>query len=185
VFFGQIVDAAAGYSIRELLIDKLGLRTAWASTTSAPPRPQSVTLRAAACLCFLLIAAILWHLKGPTIGSVSNILIAAFLILASFTCFTSIFSLPFGRYAFLPGVTFLLLLLIQTGSVRKSVVPYVSMLILSYGLATGIINYKSRRSQVGPPWSTEVQSWRANHSHLLRVWPTGWKPYGGIAYNRQ
>jgi hypothetical protein len=182
VFAGQMAYPAIGYSTRELLLEKLGLQEAWASASHFPPRPFSSSLQDGGWLCFILIAAILGTLKGSTLFGQSNMMIGAFLLLASFTCVASLGATPVGRYAFLPGLTFLLILLINVESPKSAARRYVSMFVLSYGLAAGMLAYRAFRFQDGPSWSREVQLWHADHTHRLRVWPTGWNSDASISY---
>ena len=161
VFFGQVVPAAVGPASQNFLLDKLGLMSAWTTASASPPRPLSSSLQAGAWVCFFVMALALWHLRGPTLYSPSNMLIAVFVTLAAFTCITSLGSRPLGRYAFLPGITFLLIVLLGVESARMPLVRYASMAVLAFGLASGIVDYRSQPFQTGPLWSNEVRIWRA------------------------
>jgi hypothetical protein len=178
VFLWHMTNPALGPSTREHLLDELGLKQVSASAASFLPSP-SPSLTTAGWLCFILITAALWVLRGRTFYSTTNLVLGAFLILAIFTCVASLHGVPLGRYAFLPGLAFLILLLINCERAKSVATRYISAVILSYGLATGIVNYWSPESQYGPPWSREVQIWNANHSYRLNDWPPGW---GGIVY---
>jgi hypothetical protein len=175
IFWGHIAYPAAGYSMRERLLGNTGMKDAWITASSAPPRPKSTSLKAVGWFCFVLIAILLWRLKGAPLYCTTNLVIGAFLILSLFTSVASLNGVPLGRYAFLPGFTFLLLLLINVESSKSRIVPYVSMFVLSYGLACGMANYRLRQVQDGPSWSKEVQVWHTDHTHPLHVWPPGWE----------
>lgn len=177
VFLWQMTNPALGSSTREHLLDELGLKQVSVSAASLPSPSPSLTT--AGWLCFILITAALWVLRGRTLYSTTNLALGAFLILAIFTCVASLHGSPLHRYAFLPGLAFLILLLINSEQAKSVATRYISAVILSYGLATGIVNYWSPETQYGPPWSREVQIWKADHSYRLNDWPPGW---GGIVY---
>jgi hypothetical protein len=89
-----------------------------------------------------------------------------------------------GRYAFLPGATFLLLLMLAVQSYKSPAASCLIMLVLSCGLANGLLAYGTFHSLRGPSWSSEVQLWQADHSHVLLVWPGWWvNNAGGITYS--
>jgi hypothetical protein len=181
VFSGHMAHASIGYATREVLLDKMGLKEAWISASSFPPRPMMRSLRSGGWLCFILIAAILWSLRGRSLWCACNMMMAAFLLLAGFTCVASLHSVPTSRYAFLPGLTFLLLLLINIESPNPPAVRYACMLVLSYGLAVGITFYQDRVYEYGPSWSKEVELWSKDHAHPLQVWPFGFA--AGFTYS--
>jgi hypothetical protein len=180
VFLWQMTNPALGPSTREHLLDELGLKQVSVSAAFLPSPSPSLTT--AGWLCFILITAALWVLRGQTFYSTTNLVLGVFLILAIFTCVASLHGSPLNRYAFLPGLAFLILLLINSEQAKSAATRWISAVILSYGLATGIVNYWSPQVQYGPPWSREVQIWNANHSYRLNDWPPGW---GGIVYPGQ
>lgn len=175
VFSGQVALPALGYSGREDLLAEMGLKEAWMDASSNVPHPSSNTIQAAGWLCFVLLAAILWRLKGTAIYGMTNVLIGAFLLLATFTCVASLNGVPLGRYAFLPGLIFLLLLLANIDWSTSVAVRFVCAFVLSFGLANGIVDYRSHPWQEGPLWSEEVRIWKTDHAHPLRIWPPGWR----------
>lgn len=184
MFSEHVAHPSLGDATLESLTGEMGLKDARTTAASFPPHPASTSLRVAGWLCFILLAAIVWSLKGRTIYGAANQVLAAFLILSVFTCLASIHSVPVGRYAFLPGLAFLFLLLINADSSKSRLVRYICMLVLSYGLANGIKDYPVPSVQSGPSWSKEVRIWRNSHAHRLRVWPEFWAPEGGgIVYN--
>ena len=106
------------------------------------------------------------------------LLASAFVILAVLTCVGSLYSVPAGRYAFLPGIIFLFLLLsnIQPGARARSLI---SMIVLAFALANGIVGYPILPDPNAPKWPEEVAKWRANHSYQLKILPSSWT----IAYH--
>ncbi len=185
MFVEHMATPALGFATREQLIEFAGLKEVSVSATSFPPRPLTRTLRVGGWLCLCLILLILTMLRGPTLFSNANMLIGVFLVLSSFVCVASLYSIPTGRYAFLPGVSFLLLLLINAESPNSPIRRYACMSVLSYGLAAGMVDYEIPRVQEGPSWAKEVQKWQADPSYSLRVWPSYFYSRGTITYPKQ
>ncbi len=179
VFCEDMVRPALGDPAFNFLIGHVGLREAWTMASSFPPPPHAPSAFLAAWICSLLAACILWTLKGPSIFSPPSILIAAFLSICALVSLTAMESTPLGRYAFLPGAIFLLLLVLAAESCKTPAVSFAILMILSLGLANGVLAHIAANTQQGPSWSTEVSLWRADHSHSIRVWPEWWVQKGG------
>src|ERR1039458_8866550 len=107
VFFSFVALPSLGATTAMNLLGTVGLTDAWLAASSYP-HPASVTLRLAAWFCFLVMSAVLWHLKGSSIYSERTIMFGAFLVLSTVACSGSLNAIPLGRYAFLPGLAFLL-----------------------------------------------------------------------------
>jgi hypothetical protein len=180
VFGGQIVGPAIGYPGQQEFLGLSGLYGAWTSASVFPHQHMS-SLLLGGWACLMLIAAILWCLRGKSTYSISNLLLAAFIILATLTCVTSLQAIPLGRYAFMPGLAFLLLLWVNTNYSQSRITPYVCSVFLSYGLANGIMDYKQRPDPGAKDWASEVRIWRTDHAHKLRIWPSFWQE--SITYN--
>jgi hypothetical protein len=184
VFCNFMVVPAVGYPADEIVFGELGLREAWTTASSFPPRPPAASALLAGWFCGLLIGSLLWALRGQSIFSPPTILIASFLTISVLVCMTSLDSNLGGRYAFLPGATFLLLLMLAVQSYKSPAASCLIMLVLSCGLANGLLAYGTFHSLRGPSWSSEVQLWQADHSHVLLVWPGWWvNNAGGITYS--
>jgi hypothetical protein len=98
-----------------------------------------------------------------------------FALVAAGTAVGSLYSVPDGRYAFLPAVLFLFLLLANLdigGSVRFLTVSGAICLYLS----NGVLRYRDFVPLTGTPpqWTDEVRLWRRDHRHDLSVWPSFW-----------
>jgi hypothetical protein len=117
-----------------------------------------------------------WQLAGKPIYSPINTLLCAFLIWCILTCAGSLNAVPLGRYAFLPGACFLLLLLVNVELSKSRVISIICMIVLSYSLATGVVHYPrlALTAPGEPSWSSEVAMWRRDPSHSLRIWPSWW-----------
>jgi hypothetical protein len=175
VLFGHVAIPSLGVTVTQNLIGVLGLTDAWMSaTTTSVIHPFSAEMRVAGWVSFFALAALIWCLRGSRLSDLQNLVIAAFLILATLTSLAAVYAVPQGRYAFLPGLAFLLLLLLKSERGHAPAVRYLCMAVLAFGLANGILNYR-RPLFSGPPWSGEVQAWRANHAYELRIWPS-WIP---------
>jgi hypothetical protein len=172
IFSEHMLYPALGFSLRERVLDITGLKEASFSAASFPPRPLMQTLRPGGWLAFLLLAGVLALLRGPALFSDTNMVWAAFAIMAIFTCVTALYSAPTGRYAFMPGVLFLLLLMANIEAPKGHVYRFVCMATLAWGLAAGMVAYTVPKFQEGPAWEGEVKKWEADPSYSLRVWPS-------------
>src|SRR5215469_9301617 len=127
VLIWHMINPALGPAMREQLVDELGPKQVSVSAVSLPSSSSSLTV--AGWLCFILITAALWILRSRWFYSTTNLVLAAFIILSSFTCLASLHGSPLGRYAFLPGLTFLILLLINSEQGKFVATRYISAVI--------------------------------------------------------
>lgn len=153
IFVEHMTYPALGFSLKERLLEEVGIKAASdaAISLSVPRHPLPESTRAAGLLCFLLIVGVMTLLRGPTLFSNTNMVMAVFLVLSIFVCVTSLYSVPTARYAVLPGVSFLLLLLLNTDASKPRVHRYACMSFLACGLAAGAISYQTTYGQDGPP----------------------------------
>jgi hypothetical protein len=84
-----------------------------------------------------------------------------------------------SRYAYVPGVVLLLLLLQNVRRIpgaAPSRQAVVSAALLAFALVAGVARYgeTTRRRATWPEWSAEVRAWRNDPRHALRLWPAGW-----------
>jgi len=85
-----------------------------------------------------------------------------------------------SRYAYVPGVLLLILLLHAVrgvpGDQRPTGRAVVAALLLAAALAGGAARYPDalRWKASYPDWTAEVARWRRNPAHALRIWPPGW-----------
>ena len=184
MFVEHMVYPALGFSLRERFLDISGLKetSVWTTSFSTPAKPPLHSIRVAGWLAFFLMAGTLWLLRGRPLFSTANMLMGAFLVLSAFTCVGSLYSVPTGRYAFMPGVVFLLLLLKNTETPFPDFHRHVCMAVLAYGLATGVVAYQNPLFQIGPSWAGEVAKWEADPSYSIRVWPTFFVSRVNITY---
>jgi len=185
MFVEHMLYPAVGFSLRERVLDFSGLKEPSVAASSFPPRPLARTLPVGGWLSFLLILGILFTLRGPSLFSTTNMVLSVFLVLSIFTCLASLYSVPTGRYAFLPGVSFLLLLLMNIDSPKSQIHRYACMSVLAYGLAAGMVAYQTPNFQEGPPWKGEVEKWESNPAYSLRVWPSFFVSPVNITYPKR
>jgi protoporphyrinogen oxidase len=120
------------------------------------------------------------RLRWPIAGS--YVLVAALSILLSFGNKGILFYSAAGssRYAYVPGVLLLMLLLHAVrgvpGDQRPTARAVVTALLLAIALAGGAARYPDtlRWKASYPKWTAEVAEWRRDPTHALRVWPPGW-----------
>jgi hypothetical protein len=121
------------------------------------------------------------RLRWPVAGSYA--LVAALSIFLSFGSKGVLFYSAAGssRYAYVPGVLLLVLLLHAVrgvpGDQRPTGRAVVAAILLAIALAGGAARYPDtlRWKATYPRWRTEVAEWRRNPAHALRVWPPPWK----------
>lgn len=172
VLFWHIMVPTLGRDFALMVFGTLGFTDAWL-TSSFYPHLGSTEIRTAGVICFLIIAAVFYLLLAYGRSRNKVLLSGAFLIMAILTCAGSLHSVPSGRYAFIPGIVFLLLLLsnIQSGARTRSII---SMLILAFALANGMLSYSIKRDPTAPKWRDEVAKWRVDHNYQLKVDPSFW-----------
>ncbi len=169
VLFSHIAVPALGENFAYALFGALGLTGACMAANSFA-HPWDPTIQVAGVLSFLIIVGVFWLLLRRWDEN-KLFLGASFLIFAILTCVGSLFSVPNGRYAFLPGLVFLFLVLSNVESGGGRVRSLICMLVLSFALANGIASYRMQPEPNAPIWSREVAKWRADHTYKPRVWP--------------
>jgi hypothetical protein len=177
VFVAHVLYPFFGAPSTWKLLVMLGLDNAWMSASSTLHAPSS-TLLLGAWFSFGALVAVLWTLRGREIKSPNTVALGFFGIISTLTCVASLYGIPVTRYAVIPGFCILLLLLINIAcSSERRMLTYLCMIVLSYGLANGIVDYWHpvwNGPSGGPPWSSEVRMWRADHKYGLRTWPSWW-----------
>jgi hypothetical protein len=84
-----------------------------------------------------------------------------------------------SRYAYVPGVILLLLLLQNVWRApgeSPSLRNVVAAVLLAVGLVGGLARYREtvRWRPSWPSWRSEVEAWRKDPNHALRIWPQSW-----------
>jgi hypothetical protein len=159
------------------LCKHVGLRHAIQKSYAVPRGGPVIT---AAWFCMLVMAAfvITFWTKKKTLSE-QTLLIASFLLFASFTARTALLGVPSNRYASLPGLALLLLVLSAWDQHSRVVVRALALLLITCSLWNGVSDYRKfflRVSPGEPVWSEEVKKWRADPSYAPAVWPLGWPP---------
>jgi hypothetical protein len=84
-----------------------------------------------------------------------------------------------SRYAYVPGVALLLLLLenVRRADGRTTARAGVATALLAVALVGDVARFRStvRWDASWPRWRTEVAAWRGDPRHALRIWPPGWE----------
>jgi hypothetical protein len=117
--------------------------------------------------------------RWPVAGSF--VLIASLNILLSFGDKRNLLRTAAGssRYAYVPGVVLLVLLLQNVHRDRgalPSVRDVVAAVLLAAALVGGVVRYRDavRWQASWPRWREEVEAWRKDPSYELRIWPRDW-----------
>lgn len=106
----------------------------------------------------------------------------AFLIVSSLTTTFSMHFRPWGRYAALPGLLFLLVALgaVEPWSDRRlrNLRSLLAMGLLTLSIAIGALRYREhkdfRYTERSAVWTEELELWRADPKYKPRIWPANW-----------
>lgn len=173
IFFFHIAVALLGQNGASKLFKFFGL-TDSLQRSLATPRHGEVIL--AAWFCLLLLTIFTYFLWDKIVFSQRSLLICAFFTFSVLTGVASINGIPAGRYAFLPGLTLLFLLLDNINSSRTELMRCIFVFLLAGTLLAGMKNYRHNLLIYGttPLWADEVAVWKSDRNHRLRVWPAPW-----------
>ncbi|MFL6350499.1 MAG: hypothetical protein ACJ74Z_01420 [Bryobacteraceae bacterium] len=176
IFYFQAVWAFLGE--KSMKVCKLfGLADAIQKSYAVPRGGQVIT---AAWLCLLAVVVfihIFWTKKK--ILSEQTLLVTSFLLFAGFTARSALMGIPSNRYASLPGLALLLLLVSAWDRHSQIIVRVLAIILVTCALWRGMVDYRKffdRMSPSQPVWREEVQKWRTNPSYAPAVWPIGWAP---------
>src|SRR5205085_6484915 len=139
VFYFQGVWAFLGEKSMSLC-KHVGLRHAIQKSYAVPRGGPVIT---AAWFCMLVMAAfvITFWTKKKTLSE-QTLLIASFLLFASFTARTALLGVPSNRYASLPGLALLLLVLSAWDQHSRVVVRALALLLITCSLWNGVSDYR-------------------------------------------
>ena len=176
VFYFHVAGALGGERGAIAIFQKLGLADALQKSI-AVPRGGPVVL--AAYFSGLVTALVLYGLWDRKLRSQSALLIGTFLFFATFIASAAAFGVPLNRYAFFPGLAFLLVVLNAAWNHRYLAARALCSVLLLCALWSGIRDYRRFWITYGagaPVWSDEVQKWRLDNRYQLRVWPSFFPP---------
>lgn len=181
IFFFHVVGAVAGDHGATAVFNHCGL-TDSLQKSLAIPRGGPVLL--AAYFCALVLILLLLGLWDKKLWSQKTLLIGTFLSFTVLTAVASAWGIPHHRYAFLPGISLLFLIWANARQNRSRLIQLVCWILLACAIWSGARDY--RQFWLGfrascPPWSEEVQRWRANHAYRLQVWPP--VPYAYVEWS--
>ncbi len=175
VFYFQVVSAFLGDKSMHFC-RFFGLTDAVLKSFAVPRGGQVIT---AAWFCMLAVAISVRTFWAKKRAAEQILLIATFLLFAAFTARTALLGIPSTRYASLPALAFLLLVLSAWDGHPRPAVRAVAAFLLGCSLAWGSIEYRNyflETSAAEPAWHDEVQKWRKNASYAPAIWPHGWPP---------
>jgi glycerol-3-phosphate acyltransferase PlsY len=175
VFYDQVVWAFLG-SRSWVFCKFFGLSDA-VQEASATPRGAPVVL--AAWFCGFAIFFLIWTFWNRRMRSEQTLATAIFLLFAAFTARTALLGIPGGRYASLPGLATLLIILCSWNDNPNRILRAFAAMLLALALWSGLRDYGNFFKEVSPgqpAWSAEVQKWRTNESYAPAVWPSVWPP---------
>jgi len=170
IFAHQVLQSLLGGHAISFARHSLGLASAVRDAT-AVPRPGRVILPAIGAAAVMATTLKLFWSK---LRSTQTLLVASFLLFAAFTALTSLWAVPHNRYAFLPGVAFLFLLL-SVWSDASQTKRVVAVALLACALYSGIRDYPKywiENSEGQPSWTNEVRKWREDPAYKPLVWPS-------------
>ncbi len=139
------------------------------------------TLLLMVCLATIITTAIVFYFLTRSRTSIYRlILLVAFLSVSLLTTYGSMRGLPYGRYAVIPGILFLLLILDNVRFSWKLDFKSLFLLtLLSISLVMGFTTFKAKEYWMAyiegtPKWTDEMAQWKQNHDHLIASWPFPW-----------
>jgi hypothetical protein len=95
------------------------------------------------------------------------------------TSLTAFDGLPGGRYAVLPGIVLLLLVLDCARPLRYGAGGWLAIAMLAMSLRSGVATYREQKhfacDGATSDWRGEVARWRADPDHRLRICPASWR----------
>src|SRR5262249_40493911 len=130
----------------------------------AVPRTNRVILPAIGTAA---VMALMLKMFWSKLRSTQTLLVVSFVLFAAFTSLTALWGLPHNRYAFLPGLAFLLLPL-SIWNNATATKRAVAMAILACALYNGIRDYPKfwiENSEGEPSWPNEVRKWREDPAY--------------------
>ncbi len=132
-----------------------------------------------------IIGVVLYHLiKGPKRFS-RNLVFGSFCFLSFLSTFSSLYGIPEGRYAYIPGFLIFILILEKIRdlnsnpdtspihALKKSTLVF----LLAFSLGQGLYHFRHVKFnfyEKGMSWKQEVKSWREDPDHLLQIYPLDW-----------
>jgi hypothetical protein len=139
----------------------------------AIPRGGSVVLAAEFSLILLVLIGFgLWSSKWR---SQQTLLFATFGFFAVFIATGSAAGVPESRYAFLPGICFLLILLNNAWTSHIRIVRLICKVMIFVSLFSGVGEYKDFWHRYsGPAWPQEVHKRASDYNYEMGIWPYGW-----------
>lgn len=177
IFYFHVTNAIGGERGANAIFDHFGL-TDSLQKSIAVPRGGPVLLGASFCALVLLLVLI--YLWDKRLQSPKTLLIGTFLLFTSVTAFASARGIPHNRYAFLPGLSFLLLVWCNARENRYNLVRAICYVMLACALWSGARDYQKfwlEYRSFCSPWAEEVRRWRIDHTYQLHVWPEGFRAF--------
>lgn len=173
VFFYHFLSALGGDRGATAVFDHLGLTDSLHRSITVP-RGGPVIL--AAYFSTLVMVLVLTYLWDKRLRSLNTLLIGTFVLFAAFTAIGAAFGVPVNRYAFLPGLSFLLFILSCVWEHRQKLIRIaccVALIVAIWNGARESGRYLNPAAGA-PRWSEEVKKWRFDNTYQLRVWPSWW-----------
>jgi hypothetical protein len=172
IFYFHVVGAFGGERGAIAVFQHLGLVDALQKSI-AVPRAGPVVL--AAYFSGMVTAMVLYGLWDRKFRSQSTLLIGMFVFFAAFTASAAAFGIPLHRYAFFPGLSFLLIFLNAAWNHRYIAARGLCWVMIVWALWSGTRDSRDFWIFYGagaPRWSDEAQKWRLDNRYQLQVWPS-------------
>ena len=131
-------------------------------------------------LLFFILCYLFKKYKNYLIKNVysSLSLIYSFFAISLFVMIGGVSNYVGGRYAVVPSIIFLLILMHLSNLLNAFKIKYLFLTALITSLSFGFYEYKTNNKYYKflecvscPNWSTEVQNWRQQPNYILKIWP--------------
>jgi hypothetical protein len=131
-------------------------------------------------LLFFVLCYLFKKYKNYLIKNVysSLSLIYSFFAISLFVMIGGVSNYVGGRYAVVPSIIFLLILMHLSNLLNAFKIKYLFLTALITSLSFGFYEYKTNNKYYEflecvscPNWLTEVQNWRQQPNYILKIWP--------------
>ncbi|MDM8557700.1 hypothetical protein [Candidatus Parabeggiatoa sp. HSG14] len=133
------------------------------------------------CLATIITTTIiLYWLSKNKISIYRILLLIAFLSVSLLVTYGSMHSIPYGRYAVIPGILFLLLILDNIDlNQKRNFKSYFLLTLLGISFVMGFFSFKDKAYWMAyiegaPKWTNEIAQWTQNYDHPIASWPYPW-----------
>lgn len=175
VLYYHVTVPVVGQELARPIFRFFGMEDAWWVANSYPHWPDESTLLAGWASAILLIVILAWLCRRKC--SCDKLLLAGiFVLYAALTSIGALHGIAAARYAFLPAMAMLMLVLNNVEASGYGVKELVCSAAIAMAVSVGVIHFYHMEMFSGPSWHDEIVKWEKDENYGMRVWPGGWGP---------